>query len=89
MVGDESLLDAGDEEDEEPDFLDELIAERARLNPEFPALVEAAMRERELLRALAAKCAEHGLSQREVAARMGTSQAAVARLERGEGDPKF
>jgi transcriptional regulator with XRE-family HTH domain len=80
-----------DEDDEdgldEEDDLDRYIAERARVNPDFPALVEAAMRERQLLRALAAKRAERGLSQREVAARMGTSQAAVARLERGEGDP--
>ena len=82
-----------DEDDEdgldEEDDLDRYIAERARVNPDFPALVEAAMRERQLLRALAAKRAERGLSQREVAARMGTSQAAVARLERGEGDPKL
>ena len=80
--------DVDDEEDlDEEDDLDRYIAERAKVNPDFPALVEAAVRERELLRALAAKRAERGLSQREVAARLGTSQAAVARLERGEGDP--
>ncbi len=84
MVKDEGLPG---EDDEEPDFLDEMIAERTRANPDFPALLEAAMRERALLRALAAKRAERGLSQREVATRMGTSQAVVARLERGEGDP--
>ena len=82
--------DVDDEDDlDEEDDLDRYIAERARVNPDFPALVEAAVRERELLRALAAKRAERGLSQREVATRMGTSQAAVARLERGEGNPKL
>ncbi|HEX5506798.1 MAG TPA: helix-turn-helix transcriptional regulator, partial [Thermomicrobiales bacterium] len=57
--------------------------------PEFPKLLAAAMRERALMRALAAKRAERGLSQREVAAKMATSQAAVARLERAEGDPRL
>jgi predicted transcriptional regulator len=32
---------------------------------------------------------EMGLSQTEVAARMGTSQSAVARLERGDGDVRL
>lgn len=73
----------------EKDFLDEIIAERTARNPEFPKLLAAATRERALLRALAAKRAERGLSQREVAAKMATSQAAVARLERAEGDPRL
>ncbi|HET9060452.1 MAG TPA: helix-turn-helix transcriptional regulator [Acidimicrobiales bacterium] len=41
---------------------------------------------RSLAAALAAKRLELGLSQTEVAARMGTSQSAVARLESGEAD---
>lgn len=32
--------------DDEPDFLDEIIAERTKANPEFPALVEKALVER-------------------------------------------
>ena len=32
---------------------------------------------------------EHGLSQTEIAARMGTSQSAVARLERGDLDVRL
>lgn len=71
------------------DFLDELVDERSRQNPEFPALVEAALRRRQLLRELAERRERLGLSQTAVAARMGTSQSAVARLEAGEIDAKF
>jgi ribosome-binding protein aMBF1 (putative translation factor) len=41
-----------------------------------------------LMDALAAQRAELGLSQREVAQRMGTSQSAVSELERLEADPR-
>jgi len=71
------------------DFLDELIRERTERNPEFPHLMEAALRRRELLRELAARREKLGLSQTVVAARMGTSQSAVARLEAGEIDAKL
>ena len=71
------------------DFLDEIIGERAERNPEFPELVDAALRRRELLRELSARREALGLSQTVVAARMGTSQSAVARLEAGEGDAKL
>ena len=74
---------------EHDDFLEELIAERTRANPDFPSMVEAALRERQLLRELAARRTELGLSQTIVAARMGTSQSAIARLEQGEADPKL
>ncbi|HEY7359035.1 MAG TPA: helix-turn-helix transcriptional regulator [Ktedonobacterales bacterium] len=70
-----------------PDDLDTYIAERTAKNPAFPQLMEAARRQRLLLRELAEKREELGLSQAEVAARMGTSQSALARLERGEGNP--
>jgi ribosome-binding protein aMBF1 (putative translation factor) len=71
------------------DFLDEIVDERSARNAEFPELVEAALRRRQLLRELAAKREELGMSQTAVAARMGTSQSAVARLEAGEMDAKF
>jgi len=71
------------------DFLDEIVAERSRKNPEFPELVDAALRRRQLLRELAARREKLGLSQTVIAARMGTSQSAVARLEAGELDAKF
>ena len=70
-----------------PDDLDIFIAERTAKNPAFPQLMEAARRQQLLLRKLAEKREELGLSQAEVAARMGTSQSALARLERGEGNP--
>lgn len=42
-----------------------------------------------LIQALARRRQELGLSQSEVAAHMGTSQSALARLEAGEGDPRL
>ena len=71
------------------DFLDEIVDERSERNPEFPELLEAALRRRQLLHDLAARRERLGLSQTVVAARMGTSQSAVARLEAGEIDAKF
>jgi ribosome-binding protein aMBF1 (putative translation factor) len=73
----------------ERDFVDEIIAERTQRNPDFPELVEAALRRRELLRELAARREQLGLSQTVVAARMGTSQSAVARLEAADSDTKL
>ncbi len=71
------------------DFLDEIVDERSRRNPEFPAMVEAALKTRRLLRDLAERRRQSGLSQTVVAARMGTSQSALARLESGESDPRI
>jgi ribosome-binding protein aMBF1 (putative translation factor) len=73
----------------ERDFVDEIIDERSESNREFPELVAAALRRRQLLRELAARREKLGLSQTRVAARMGTSQSAVARLEAGEIDAKL
>ena len=71
-----------------PDFLDELIDAGARENPEFRQLVDAAVDRRELLRQLVRRREALGLSQEDVAAKMGTSQPAVARLESGEVDAR-
>ena len=71
------------------DFLDKIIDERSERTAEFPDLVEAVLRRRQLLRKLAARREKLGLSQTVVAARMGTSQSAVARLEAGEIDAKL
>jgi ribosome-binding protein aMBF1 (putative translation factor) len=73
----------------EKDFVDEIIAGRTQRNPDFPELVQAALRRRELLRELAVRREQLGLSQTVVAARMGTSQSAVARLEAAETDTKL
>lgn len=54
----------------------------------FPGFGEMAARRR-LSAALAARRRELGLSQAEVAARMGTSQSAVARLEAGGADARL
>jgi ribosome-binding protein aMBF1 (putative translation factor) len=71
------------------DFLDEVIDERTAANPAFGRLVEAAYERRRLLRALAERREQLGLSQTQVAARMGTSQSSVARLESGEADARL
>ena len=52
----------------------------------FPGFKEMAQQRRSLAAALSAKRVELGLSQTEVAARMKTSQSAVARLESGQAD---
>ena len=71
------------------DFLDEIIEESTKEDPGFPEMVEAAYRRRVLLRELAAKRAKAGITQKDVAARMRTSQSAVARIEHGEIDAKL
>lgn len=52
----------------------------------FPGFDEISARRKELAGELVSLRRAAGLSQTEVAARMGTSQSAVARLEAGEGD---
>jgi len=68
------------------DELDELIAERAKRNPAFAGMVDEALASRELLRELTQARIEQGLSQTVVAARMGSSQSVVARIEQGDRD---
>jgi ribosome-binding protein aMBF1 (putative translation factor) len=56
----------------------------------LPGFAEMAKRHRQsLAEALVARRGELGLSQTEVAARMGTSQSAVARLEAGVEDVRL
>ncbi len=73
----------------ERDFLDKIIDKRTARNPEFPRLLDAARRRRELLRALAAQREEQRHSQTAVAAAMETSQSFVARLETTAADAKI
>jgi predicted transcriptional regulator len=73
----------------ERDFLDKMIARRTARNPEFPKLLDAARRRRELLRALAERREEQQRTQTQVAAAMDTSQSFVARLESTAGDAKM
>jgi transcriptional regulator with XRE-family HTH domain len=60
-----------------------------RHNPVFPGFKEMAERREALAHALVARRVQLGLSQTEVAARMGTSQSAVARLESGGADARL
>ncbi|NYJ05271.1 helix-turn-helix domain-containing protein [Petropleomorpha daqingensis] len=55
----------------------------------FPGLDGPGERRRELIEELARLRRESELSQTEIAARMGTSQSAVARLESGELDARL
>ncbi len=55
----------------------------------FPGLQDLAGRRRVLIEELVRVRRESGLSQTEIAARMGTSQSAVARLESGELDARL
>jgi predicted transcriptional regulator len=66
-----------------------VIAERSARNPEFPEMMEAARRRRELLRALAAQRTDRMISQTQLAAAMGTSQSTLARLETTAADTKL
>lgn len=57
--------------------------------PRFPGFREAAQRRRRLVEELVSARQELGLSQTTVAARMGTSQSVVARLESGDLDMRL
>jgi len=68
------------------DFLDELVDERTARRPDFPAMVEAAERRRQLLGTLAERRREGEHSQTAVAAAMNSSQSSIARLETSATD---
>jgi predicted transcriptional regulator len=55
----------------------------------FPGLQNLSERRRELIEELVRARQESQLSQTEIAARMGTSQSAVARLESGDLDVRL
>ena len=74
---------------QESDFLDEMVAERTARNADFPELMDAARRRRELLQALAAQRRQRKISQTQLAASMRTSQSTLARLETTAADTKL
>lgn len=78
-----------EEAEEEEDFLEEMMREFSQEDPHFAEGVEAHLRKRQQLRALAAKRVELGLSRARVAKRMGISAYTLESLERGESDPKL
>jgi hypothetical protein len=71
------------------DFLDEVVEERTARNPEFPAMVEAAERRRQLLASLAERRRQGEQSQTAVAAAMQSSQSSIARLETSATDARL
>jgi predicted transcriptional regulator len=64
-------------------------ARRRPEQPIFPGFAEMAERRRQLVDQLVARRRELGLSQTDVAAQMGTSQSAVARIESGAPDVRL
>lgn len=71
------------------DDLEDFIRERTSRNPDFPRLMAEAAERKRLLTELANARKSLGATQTVVAARMGTSASAVARLEHGEMNPTF
>jgi DNA-binding XRE family transcriptional regulator len=71
------------------DFVEEMITERTRDDPHFATMVDRAVERRQFLRALGTRRERLGLTQTAVAARMGTSQSSVARIEAGEVDARL
>lgn len=69
--------------------LEEFVRERERERPGFRMLLEAAVRRQTLLHRLAERRRAIGMTQPQVASFMRTSQPAVARLEAGDGNPRF
>lgn len=55
----------------------------------FPGFKEMGERRQALAESLVARRTKLGLTQTEVAARMGTSQSAVARIESGDADVRL
>ncbi len=68
---------------------DELIAEQLRTDPEFRAEWERTALARAVAIAIVRYRAEHHLSQRELADRLGMKQPQVARLELGGRNPSM
>src|SRR5918994_976033 len=60
-----------------------------RKDPEYEAALQELAPYEEIARQLIAFRVEHGLSQAELARRCGVSQPAIARLERGEHEPRL
>jgi hypothetical protein len=65
------------------DDLDQLIDELAEEDAALPLRVAAALERHELARQLAQRAQDAGLTQAELAARMGTSQGQITRFESG------
>ena len=71
------------------DDLGKILSERAKTEPDLPALVAARVNRRKLQRQLAERRLELGLTQTEAGAMMKTSQSSIARIESGEHDVRM
>ncbi len=71
------------------DELDQFVESTTAEHPEFKEMLDAAIRARQLVRRLADAREQAGLTQTEVARRMGTTQSAIARFEGGDSDPRL
>jgi transcriptional regulator with XRE-family HTH domain len=71
----------------EPKTFEQLIAAEERADPSFRAEWQRLAPARELATALLRYRAEHGLSQRALAKKLGVSQPRVAKLESAEHNP--
>ena len=71
------------------DDLDRYIERRKARDPEFRRAWEGGQAEADFRHAVVAARLAAGLSQKELAACMGTSQAAIARLEAGTYHPRI
>ncbi|SRR5579883_810966 len=93
MNGDDMEQDRLDEEYDalngECDALDEMVAAATACNPGFPTLMEEARQRSDLIDALVAMRRKAHVTQQEIAKRMLTSQASVARIEAGDVDPRL
>jgi len=71
----------------EQDFLDEMIEESTKRNPEFPILMEEAHQRRALLQNLATLRTQAKVSKKTLAKRLNKSVSAIKDLETGSPDP--
>lgn len=69
--------------------LDEFIAEQVDTDPEFREAWEASRPQYEFRKAVVSARLASGLTQRELADRVGTTQSAISRLEAGDGFPRM
>jgi DNA-binding XRE family transcriptional regulator len=71
----------------EQDFLDEMIEESIKRDPEFAVLMEEARQRRALLHNLATLRARANISKKTLAKRLKMSKSAITDLEAGRVDP--
>lgn len=77
------------DDDEVMTSLEGFLRKWERQRQGFQSLLEAAVRRQRLLHSLAERRRSIGMTQPQVAIFMGTSPPAVARLEAGDGNPRF